>query len=824
MVAVKKRLAVVALLLVAISGLSSSQFEGWPVPQGGSSTGDSIDFGDVAVSQTATARYTFKVLETSQTSVRVTFHDPCSPFGFSGLSSRSMTLAPGQSVTFNVTFTPPKAQTYTCSFVVHAAGGYPVRETETVVRLSGRGVTSAEGPSETPGSVVPGLPIDLPLTDESPDGISGTTDSGGKFEVTASPTTTVTGKLTECDGPPLGDREFRIAPVGDGYEITAPGYEVVAAEPVESISFMGMESIDLGEICLEPAPEEIVEPPTDLETEEPGSCPCCSIIVEARMCCRPTYEYVETDTVYEPQLARIRVAYCEPPEELGDVDLTPLPLTNSGGVLVNPGLAPSGPSMPDPSQVGVTSIALNGESLFEGDGEFEKTVQAGSLKPGTYTVHATIGRFDGEECVCEKTFEVVACPEVKAKLERTLDPENGCESVHVTYNLDWPKGMADICELFLDYADTHYLDRQDSLSFTDTVKPLDACDPRHVEPKILVDTRNCCSYEFAAEPFDVIPPFRMTEDCICLRLVPNADGTIAAQLVFKWKSPTSDPPGCILCENYDLLVTWGDGEISDRSDVVGLSPSQPNEYTITHQYETNPEWDDQRPPVDIHVMLSNPCGPLEKKLTGRCELPTDLITEAELDHFQSLEGSITGPDDVYVLVNNLIGIFNKVGKSQGGTTVCSVFLDIALKGLDMGDYSDFDALVKMFSKDLAGDVFGGKHDGKVEDDESWRFYPSSKPPNDKDYGSAKLVYRPDKPGDHPYFGLTILRGGCDDCPVPPTYRIVSTLTERQEKRETDETKYGTKDPSKESRPTFSSQTFSVLLSIGLCCPPDMCEE
>jgi len=60
--------------------------------------------------------------------------------------------------------------------------------------------------------------------------------------------------------------------------------------------------------------------------------------------------------------------------------------------------------------------------------------------------------------------------------------------------------------------------------------------------------------------------------------------------------------------------------------------------------------------------------------------------------------------------------------------------------------------------------------------------------------------------------------------VQPTYRIVSTLTERLGEHEVDETKYGVKDPSKESRPTFSSQTFYVILSIGLCCPPDMCEE
>ena len=72
--------------------------------------------------------------------------------------------------------------------------------------------------------------------------------------------------------------------------------------------------------------------------------------------------------------------------------------------------------------------------------------------------------------------------------------------------------------------------------------------------------------------------------------------------------------------------------------------------------------------------------------------------------------------------------------------------------------------------------------------------------------------------------LTIPCGECAGCPVLSTHRIVSTLNERQEKHEVDETKYGVKDPSKASRPTFSTQTFSVILSIGLCCPPDMCED
>ena len=80
-VVVKKRVLVVSFLIVAISILSLLQSEGWPSFGETGQAGDSINFGDAVVDQTATARYTFKVLATSQTSVQVTFYDPC----FSGV-------------------------------------------------------------------------------------------------------------------------------------------------------------------------------------------------------------------------------------------------------------------------------------------------------------------------------------------------------------------------------------------------------------------------------------------------------------------------------------------------------------------------------------------------------------------------------------------------------------------------------------------------------------------------------------------------------------------------------------------------------------------
>lgn len=243
-----------ALVFAIAVPTTFSQFE---FPQlGGASGGEEINFGDVSVGQTRTAQYTFKVLATSETSAQVTIYDPCSPFGFSGLASRSMVLQPGQSITFGVTFTPPQAQAYTCSFVIRAAGGYPVQETETVVWLSGSGVTGAGTPPETPGATVLGLPIGPPFTEtpaaEIAEGIGETTDSDGKFEVAIPPASTVTGRLTECGGLLIADREFRVTPAADGYEIAVSGFEPVIAQPVSKISLFGMESIDLGEICLEP--------------------------------------------------------------------------------------------------------------------------------------------------------------------------------------------------------------------------------------------------------------------------------------------------------------------------------------------------------------------------------------------------------------------------------------------------------------------------------------------------------------------------------------------------------------------------------------------
>ncbi|MCK4355945.1 hypothetical protein KAW44_02560, partial [Candidatus Bipolaricaulota bacterium] len=126
-----------------------------PWTQPGTYTGNAIDFGGVPVGQTKTATYTFKILETSATSATVTITRPNPPFG-SDAPTYPFTLAPGQSITFNVTFTPPAVGHYTGSFTITAQGGRPVQvKTQTVI-LTGQGVAGIE--YRPPSEKAPGGP------------------------------------------------------------------------------------------------------------------------------------------------------------------------------------------------------------------------------------------------------------------------------------------------------------------------------------------------------------------------------------------------------------------------------------------------------------------------------------------------------------------------------------------------------------------------------------------------------------------------------------------------------------------------------------------
>ncbi len=241
-------------------------------------TSDSVNFGSVPVGQTGTATYTFKILEASETSATVKILPPSTPFGLQDAPSGSFTLAPGQSITFTVTFTPAAAGDYTGSFTITAQGGYPVEEKTTTVYLTGHGGSGGETPPPTEAPPTTGITIPFPLlppTAQAPTGaVPGTTDDKGKFKVSLSPTTTVAGHLTLCDsGKPLANQPFQLAKTDAGYEVAAPGYSIVTAPVASKMTFMGLSSVDLGVICLtqaekEPIPCDCARLPVNKECEE----------------------------------------------------------------------------------------------------------------------------------------------------------------------------------------------------------------------------------------------------------------------------------------------------------------------------------------------------------------------------------------------------------------------------------------------------------------------------------------------------------------------------------------------------------------------------
>ena len=249
---------------------------------------DSIDFGGVPVGQTGTASYTFKILETSETSATVTIYPPSPPFGLQDAPSGSFTLAPGQAITFGVTFTPTVAGDYTGSFTITAQGGYPVQEKTTTVYLTGHSGSGGEAPPPGETPTTPGITIPFPLfppTTQAPGGaVPGTTDEEGKFKLALSPTTTVAGRLTKCeDGSPLPNLPFQMAKTDAGFSLFVSGYEEKDVTEFSRFSIMGLESYDLGDICLVPQEETVPTggkiPTAGAEEKKPdyafvGGAPC----------------------------------------------------------------------------------------------------------------------------------------------------------------------------------------------------------------------------------------------------------------------------------------------------------------------------------------------------------------------------------------------------------------------------------------------------------------------------------------------------------------------------------------------------------------------
>ncbi len=79
-----------------------------------------------------------------------------------------------------------------------------------------------------------------------------------------------------------------------------------------------------------------------------------------------------------------------------------------------------------------------------------------------------IGRFNGQTCVCEKTFHVLACPEVDAQVKEPIEPDSGCLPVRVTYDLDWP-GDSEMCDIpYRELGDSRPLERFGPFPITKT--------------------------------------------------------------------------------------------------------------------------------------------------------------------------------------------------------------------------------------------------------------------------------------------------------------------------------------------------------------------
>ena len=108
------------------------------------SSGEWINFPNTTVGQTSTAQFTYTLSESSATSATVTVSTPLPPFAVEG--SLAFILHPGQSKTFNVTFSPTAAQSYEGSFTVSAVGGIPPQVKTTTVALTGQGVAGSESP------------------------------------------------------------------------------------------------------------------------------------------------------------------------------------------------------------------------------------------------------------------------------------------------------------------------------------------------------------------------------------------------------------------------------------------------------------------------------------------------------------------------------------------------------------------------------------------------------------------------------------------------------------------------------------------------------
>jgi ABC-type transporter Mla subunit MlaD len=150
---------ILVLGLVLVGSVSSGQLT-FPWSPEGTSSGNNLNFGNVQVGTTATGSYTFKVREDSTGSVTVTQiafsggQSASGPFRLTNLPPLPATLSPGQSITFQVTFSPTAAQPYSGSFALttRAQVGFALQTQKHTVTLTGTGV--AGGEVVIPGTII----------------------------------------------------------------------------------------------------------------------------------------------------------------------------------------------------------------------------------------------------------------------------------------------------------------------------------------------------------------------------------------------------------------------------------------------------------------------------------------------------------------------------------------------------------------------------------------------------------------------------------------------------------------------------------------------
>ena len=123
-------------LVLLAGGFVFAQEEGY--------TGNTIDFGEVLLGETKTVTYTFKILETSSTPGTVTQisapNYPFDPFELQNLPALPAAIQPGDSISFQVVFSPRETWTYVSSFTITVEWGTPLTSRKQTITLTGQGV------------------------------------------------------------------------------------------------------------------------------------------------------------------------------------------------------------------------------------------------------------------------------------------------------------------------------------------------------------------------------------------------------------------------------------------------------------------------------------------------------------------------------------------------------------------------------------------------------------------------------------------------------------------------------------------------------------